>query len=87
MFQTYKKLIAFFLLTSAFSINGFDLSGEGIKLSGEINSTSLTDSGGVIDVVSDNEKYGKTCKKPSFVEGSCRFPNFFRGVPGSHSIF
>ena len=60
MLQAYKKFIVFFLILISFSIYGFDLTGEGINLSGKINSTSLTDSGGVIDVVSDNEKYGKT---------------------------
>ncbi|MDG1120225.1 MAG: hypothetical protein P8O01_04795 [SAR86 cluster bacterium] len=60
MLQAYKKFIASFIILTSFSIYGFDLTGEGINLSGKINSTSLTDSGGVIDVVSDNEKYGKT---------------------------
>ena len=60
MLQAYNKFIAFCLILTSFSIYGFDLTGEGINLSGKINSTSLTDSGGVIDVVSDNEKYGKT---------------------------
>ena len=60
MLKTYKKLITLLLVISSLSICGFDLTGEGINLSGKINSTSLTDAGGVIDVVSDNEKYGKT---------------------------
>ena len=60
MLKTYKKLINLLLVISSLSIYGFDLTGEGINLSGKINSTSLTDAGGVIDVVSDNEKYGKT---------------------------
>lgn len=60
MLKTYKKLITLLLVISSLSIYGFDLTGEGINLSGKINSTSLTDAGGVIDVVSDNEKYGKT---------------------------
>jgi uncharacterized membrane protein len=60
MLKTYKKLITLLLAISSLSIYGFDLTGEGINLSGKINSTSLTDAGGVIDVVSDNEKYGKT---------------------------
>jgi len=60
MLITYKKLITLLLAISSLSIYGFDLTGEGINLSGKINSTSLTDAGGVIDVVSDNEKYGKT---------------------------
>jgi len=60
MLKAYKKLVILLLVLSSLSIQGFDLTGEGINLSGKINSTSLTDTGGVIDVVSDNEKYGKT---------------------------
>ena len=60
MLKAYKKLITLLLVLSSLSIQGFDLTGEGINLSGKINSTSLTESGGLIDVVSDNEKYGKT---------------------------
>ena len=60
MLKAYKKLVTVLLVLSSLSIQGFDLTGEGINLSGKINSTSLTESGGVIDVVSDNEKYGKT---------------------------
>ena len=60
MLKAYKKLVTLLLVLSSLSIQGFDLTGEGINLSGKINSTSLTESGGIIDVVSDNEKYGKT---------------------------
>lgn len=60
MLKAYKKLVTLLLVLSSLSIQGFDLTGEGINLSGKINSTSLTESGGLIDVVSDNEKYGKT---------------------------
>ena len=60
MLKAYKKLVILLLVLSSLSIQGFDLTGEGINLSGKINSTSLTESGGIIDVVSDNEKYGKT---------------------------
>ena len=60
MLKAYKKLVILLLVLSSLSIQGFDLTGEGINLSGKINSTTLTESGGVIDVVSDNEKYGKT---------------------------
>ena len=60
MLKAYKKLVTLLLVLSSLSIQGFDLTGEGINLSGKINSTSLTESGGVIEVVSDNEKYGKT---------------------------
>ena len=60
MLKAYKKLVTLLLVLSSLSIQGFDLTGEGINLSGKINSTSLTESGGVIDEVSDNEKYGKT---------------------------
>ena len=39
---------------------GFDVIGDEVSLSGKITSTTLTDEGGVINVVSDNEIYGKT---------------------------
>ena len=39
---------------------GFDLTGDEVSLSGTISSIVLTDEGGVLNVVSDNEIYGKT---------------------------
>ena len=60
MKHTYRNLFALVLIFSSMTTYGFDVTGERINLSGKISSTSLTDSGGVIDVVSDNEKYGKT---------------------------
>ena len=56
----FKKLTILLLTLSPLMAYGFDVTGERINLSGKISSTSLTNTGGVIDVVSDNEKYGKT---------------------------
>ena len=56
----FKKLTILLLTLSSLMAYGFDVTGERINLSGKISSTSLTSTGGVIDVVSDNEKYGKT---------------------------
>ena len=39
---------------------GFDVTGDEVSLSGTIESIVLTDEGGVLSVVSDNEIYGKT---------------------------
>tara|TARA_B100001057_G_scaffold424321_1_gene447009 strand:+ start:128 stop:559 length:432 start_codon:yes stop_codon:yes gene_type:complete len=38
----------------------FDVTGDRANLSGTITSIELTDEGGVLNVVSDNELYGKT---------------------------
>ena len=55
-----KVFFCFFLILGPIASHGFDLAGDGIGLSGTISSISLTATGGTIDVVSDNEKYGKT---------------------------
>ena len=60
MKRIYRNLFALVLIFSSMTTYGFDVTGERINLSGKISSTSLTGTGGVIDVVSDNEKYGKT---------------------------
>ena len=54
--------IAFFslFLTVSWVANAFDVKGEEVGLSGSITSITLTDAGGEINVVSDNDKYGKT---------------------------
>ena len=39
---------------------GFEVIGDEVNLSGKITSTTFTDEGGIINVVSDNEIYGKT---------------------------
>ncbi|MDG1951015.1 MAG: hypothetical protein P8J52_00230 [Gammaproteobacteria bacterium] len=39
---------------------GFEVVGDRVNLTGKITSTTLTDEGGIINVVSDNEVYGKT---------------------------
>lgn len=51
--------VSFFLAASCFA-QAFDVTGEEVGLNGSITSISLTDTGGVINVVSDNDKYGKT---------------------------
>ena len=51
--------VSFFLTVSCIS-RAFDVTGEEVGLTGSITSISLTDIGGVINVVSDNDKYGKT---------------------------
>ena len=51
--------VSFFLTVSCFA-QAFDVTGEEVGLNGSITSISLTDTGGVINVVSDNDKYGKT---------------------------
>ena len=47
-------------MTFACLANAFEITGEKVNLNGSITSITLTDSGGEINVVSDNEKYGKT---------------------------
>ena len=49
-----------FAITVPWMSYGFEVTGERVNLSGTINSVVLTDEGGVINVVSDNEIYGKT---------------------------
>jgi hypothetical protein len=51
--------VSFFLTVSCIA-RAFDVTGEEVSLTGSITSISLTDIGGVINVVSDNDKYGKT---------------------------
>ena len=51
--------VSFFLTVSCVA-RAFDVTGEEVGLTGSITSISLTDVGGVINVVSDNDKYGKT---------------------------
>ena len=51
--------VSFFLTVSCIA-RAFDVTGEEVGLTGSITSISLTDTGGVINVVSDNDKYGKT---------------------------
>ena len=51
--------VSFFLTVSCIA-NAFDITGEEVNLNGSITSITLTDTGGEINVVSDNEKYGKT---------------------------
>ena len=52
-------LILFWLAVSSLA-NAFEVDGEELNLNGSISSITLTESGGEINVVSDNERYGKT---------------------------
>ena len=52
-------LTLFWLAVSSLA-NAFDIDGDELSLSGSISSITLTESGGEINVVSDNERYGKT---------------------------
>ena len=59
------KLIAsigltLFLLALFDDAKAFEVEGDELTLIGSISSITLTDSGGEINVVSDNERYGKT---------------------------
>ena len=56
------RLIFVFVFTVAAPLltYGFDVTGDEVSLSGTISSIVLTDEGGVLSVVSDNEIYGKT---------------------------
>ena len=52
-------LILFWLAVSSLA-NAFEVDGDELNLNGSISSITLTESGGEINVVSDNERYGKT---------------------------
>ena len=54
--------ITFVLVFFLFSTNlySFEITGDKVNLSGKITSITLKDGKGIINVVSDNEKYGKT---------------------------
>ena len=61
MSKVYSLIIVFVLTVAAPLLTyGFDVTGDEVSLSGTISSIVLTDEGGVLNVVSDNEIYGKT---------------------------
>ena len=52
-------LVTTFLFLST-TVSSFEVDGEKIRLKGKITDITLSDTGGVINVEADNEKYGKT---------------------------
>ena len=61
MSKVFSLIIVFVLTVAAPLLTyGFDVTGDEVSLSGSISSIVLTDEGGVLNVVSDNEIYGKT---------------------------
>ena len=61
MSKVFSLIIVFVLAVAApLLAYGFDVTGDEVSLSGSISSIVLTDEGGVLNVVSDNEIYGKT---------------------------
>jgi hypothetical protein len=51
-------ILTFFLFST--QLYSFEISGNKVNLSGKITSITLKEDKGIINVVSDNEKYGKT---------------------------
>ena len=61
MSKVFSLIILFaFSVATPLLTFGFDVTGDEVNLSGTISSIVLTDEGGVLNVVSDNEIYGKT---------------------------
>ena len=61
MSKVFTLIIVFvFTVTTPLLTFSFDITGDEVSLSGTISSIVLTDEGGVLNVVSDNEIYGKT---------------------------
>ena len=61
MSKVFSLIIVFiFAVAAPLLTYGFDVTGDEVSLSGTISSIVLTDEGGVLNVVSDNEIYGKT---------------------------
>ena len=61
MSKVFSLIIVFvFSVATPLLTFGFDVTGDEVNLSGTISSIVLTDEGGVLNVVSDNEIYGKT---------------------------
>ncbi len=61
MSKVFSLIIVFvFTIATPLLTFGFDVTGDEVSLSGTISSIVLTDEGGVLNVVSDNEIYGKT---------------------------
>jgi hypothetical protein len=51
-------ILTFFLFST--QLYSFEISGNKVNLSGKVTSITLKEDKGIINVVSDNEKYGKT---------------------------
>ena len=61
MSRVFSLIIVFvFTIATPLLTFGFDVTGDEVSLTGTISSIVLTDEGGVLNVVSDNEIYGKT---------------------------
>ena len=61
MYKLLSKIVIFCFSVIVSPITfGFNVTGDEVNLSGNITSVVLTDEGGVLNVVSDNEIYGKT---------------------------
>ena len=61
MSKLFSLIIVFvFTVATPLLTFGFVVTGDEVSLSGTISSIVLTDEGGVLNVVSDNEIYGKT---------------------------
>ena len=61
MSKVFSLVIVFvFTVATPLLTFAFDVTGDEVSLSGTISSIVLTDEGGVLNVVSDNEIYGKT---------------------------
>ena len=66
MYKLLSKIIIFCFSVIVPPITfGFNVTGDEVNLSGNITSVVLTEEGGVLNVVSDNEIYGKTWEKKS----------------------
>ena len=58
--KIFKGILAAALVCLSTTLSGLEVNGERINLTGKITDTTLSDSGGMINVEADNEKYGKT---------------------------
>ena len=60
MKSIFRAGLTLFWLAVSSLANAFEVDGDELNLNGSISSITLTESGGEINVVSDNERYGKT---------------------------
>jgi|TARA_B100001750_G_C15141609_1_gene414982 hypothetical protein len=54
-----KTILSLMLIMGSFSVYGLDIRGDANSFTGNITSVTLTDEGGVINVVGSTGKYGK----------------------------
>jgi len=54
-----KTILSLMLIMGSFSAYGLDIHGDANSFTGNITSVTLTDEGGVINVVGSTGKYGK----------------------------